>query len=107
MAENGRRQFVKYNFFKVDAPWRRLDEETRTAHKKEFAAIVDETASHIFTRTFSLVGLRGDVDFLIWQATDDLESIQDSATRMWSTGLGSYLTQPYSYLSMTSGSPYV
>ncbi|MCH8869230.1 MAG: chlorite dismutase family protein [Chloroflexi bacterium] len=107
MAENGRRQFVKYSFFKVDPLWRRLDKQTKADHKEEFAAIVDETASHIFTRTFSLVGLRGDTDFLLWQSADDLESIQDSATQMWSTGLGSYLTQPYSYLSMTHRSPYV
>ena len=107
MAENGRRQFVKYNFFKVDPQWRRLDHKVKTGHKEEFAAVVDETASTIFSRTFSLVGLRGDTDFLLWQAADDLESIQDSATRMWSTGLGSYLTQPYSYLSMTRRSQYV
>jgi chlorite dismutase len=107
MAETGRRQFVKYNFFKVDPLWRRLDKETRAEHKKEFASVVDETSADIFTRTFSLIGLRGDTDFLIWQASDDIEGIQDSATHMWSTGLGAYLTQPYSYLSMTHRSPYV
>ena len=107
MAENGRRQFVKYSFFKVDPQWRRLDSKAKADHKEEFAAIVEETASHMFTRSFSLVGLRGDTDFLLWQSADDLETIQDSATQMWSTGLGAYLTQPYSYLSMTHRSPYV
>jgi chlorite dismutase len=107
MAESGRRQFVKYNFFKVAPEWRRLPDGTRTDHKREFAAVVDETATHMFTRSFSLVGLRGDSDFLLWQAADDLESIQESATRMWSTGLGAYLTQPYSYLAMTNRSQYV
>ena len=28
MAESGRRQFVKYSFFKLDPEWRRLPEET-------------------------------------------------------------------------------
>lgn len=107
MAEDSRRQFVKFNFFKVDPQWRRLDKKTKADHKEEFSAVVDETASTIFSRTFSLIGLRGDTDFLLWQAADDLESIQDSATRMWSTGLGGYLTQPHSYLAMTHRSPYV
>lgn len=107
MAESGRRQFVKYNFFKIDPAWRRLAKEQKAEHKEEFAAIVDETNNHIFTRCFSLVGLRGDTDFLLWQAADDMESIQDAATQMWSTGLGGYLTQPYSYLSMTRRSQYI
>lgn len=107
MAESGRRQFVKYNFFKVAPEWRRLPEAARTDHKREFTAVVDETATHMFTRSFSLIGLRGDADFLLWQAADDLEGIQESATRMWGTGLGAYLTQPYSYLAMTRSSQYV
>ena len=107
MAESGRRQFVKYNFFKVDSTWRRLPKEQKTEQKEEFAAVVDETDGKIFTRCFSLIGLRGDADFLLWQAADDLETIQDAATQMWSTGLGGYMTQPYSYLSMTRRSQYI
>ena len=34
MAENGRRQFVKYNFFKVDPQWRRLDHKVKTKQAK-------------------------------------------------------------------------
>ena len=103
---NGR-QFVKYSFFKVDPEWRRLPAELRADGKREFAAVVDESASHMMVRSYSLVGLRGDADFLLWQATDTLESLQDMATRLWGTGLGRYLAQPYSYLAMTHRSPYV
>ena len=69
--------------------------------------MVGEFAAQTFTRSYSLVGLRGDADFLLWQAADSLESIQDVATRVWSTHLGSYLTQPHSYLAMTNRSQYV
>lgn len=105
-GENGR-TFVKYNFFKVDPEWRRLPESERTAGKQEFAAVVDEFEGQMFTRSFSLVGLRADADFLLWQATEKMETLQEMATRLWSTRLGAYLSQPYSYLAMTRKSPYV
>jgi chlorite dismutase len=107
MPEPDRRQFVKYNFFKLDPSWRRLPQEERTDNKREYAAVVEESASHMFIRSYSLVGLRGDADFLLWQAADTLEGLQDVATALWRTGLGRYLTQPYSYLAMTRRSQYV
>ena len=107
MAESESRQFVKYNFYKVDPLWRRLPEPERAQSKQEFAAVVDESAAHMFIRSYSLVGLRGDADFLLWQAADTLEGLQDVATHLWGTALGRYLTQPYSYLAMTHRSQYV
>ena len=107
MTSSNGRQFVKYNFFKLDSAWRRLPESERTDHKREFAAVVEESGTHMLIRSYSMVGLRGDADFLLWQATDTLESLQDTATSMWRTGLGGYLTQPYSYLAMTHRSQYV
>ena len=107
MAGSESRQFVKYNFFRVDPLWRRLSQDERSEGKAEFAAVVEESAGQLFTRSYSLVGLRGDADILLWQATDTLESLQEVATRLWSTGLGRYLSQPYSYLAMTHRSQYV
>ena len=83
MAGSNGRQFVKYNFFKLDPLWRRLSEVERTDSKREFAAVVEESASHTLIRSYSLVGLRGDADFLLWQAADSLESLQDVATGLW------------------------
>jgi len=107
MAESERRQFVKYNFFKVDPLWRRLPQVERASGKREFAAVIEESESSVFTRSFSLVGIRGDVDMLLWQAADTLESLQDIAARLLATGLGRYLSQPHSYLAMTHRSPYI
>ena len=107
MAESDGRQFIKYNFFKLDPLWRRLPQAERVDSKREFAAVVDESATHMQTRSYSLVGLRGDAEFLLWHAADSLESLQEMATRLWSTGLGRYLTQPFSYLAMTRRSQYV
>lgn len=107
MANSERRQFVKYTFYQVDPLWRRLPPDMRADNKLEFAALVDEAASHMLVRSYSLVGLRGDVDFLLWQAADTLESLQEVATTLWASGLGRYLTLPYSYLAMTHRSQYV
>ena len=107
MAGSNGRQFVKYSFYKVDPAWRRLSPEKRLDNKREFAAVVEETATHMVVRSYSLVGLRGDTDFLLWQTADSLDRIQEAATRVWATGLGGYLTQPYSYLAMTRRSQYV
>lgn len=107
MADAGRRQIVKYTFFKATAEWRRLDPVERDTHRREFAAAVWDISERMFTRCFSLIGLRGDADFLLWQAADTLEEIQDAAAQLWSTRLGGYLTTPHSYLAMTRRSQYV
>ena len=107
LAESNGRQFVKYSLFQLDPIWRRLPHDERAGHRDEFCAVVDEIASGMFVRSFCMVGLRGDVDFMLWQAAGTLEQIQESATRVWSTNLGKYLTQPHSYLAMTRPSQYV
>ena len=107
MADEDGRQFAKYSFFSVDPAWRRLPEAERTESKLELAAVVEEAAAYMFIRSFSLVGLRGDADFLLWQSADSLEDLQGAASALWRTRLGAYLTQPYSYLAMTRRSLYV
>ena len=107
MADENGREFVKYNFYSVDPAWRRLPEAERIEGKAEFASAVEEAATSTFVRSFSLVGLRGDADFLLWQSAKTLESLQETATTLWRTRLGQHLTQPYSYLAMTRRSKYV
>ena len=107
MASSDGRQFVKYSFYKVDPAWRRLPADERTDNKAEFAAVVGEFAGTMMVRSYSLVGLRGDADFLLWQAADSLESVQQVASSLTSTGLGRYLQMPHSYLGMTRRSQYV
>ena len=107
MPNSDGRQFVKYNFYKVDPLWRRLPQAERLETKGEFAAVLGEFSTEMMLRSYSLVGLRSDADFLLWQTADSLETLQEIATRLWSTGLGGYLSQPYSYLAMTHRSQYV
>ena len=86
MADAGHRQIVKYTFFKAAAEWRRLAPSERDTHRREFAAAVWDISERMFTRCFSLIGLRGDADFLLWQAADTPEEIQDAAAQMCRRG---------------------
>ena len=88
-------------FYLVDPVWRRLPADERADNRREFYAVVGKLALGMFVRSFSLVGLRADADFLLWKSLDTLEQLQESAARLRSTALGRDLSQPYSYLALT------
>jgi chlorite dismutase len=101
------RQFVQFCFYRVDPAWRRLPAQEREAGRKEFAELVEEFAARIILRSYSLVGIRGDCDFLLWKVSYALSDFQEFGARANRGALGPYLTRPYCYLSMTRRSIYV
>ncbi len=106
-VQPGRRQFVKFTFFKVSPEWRRLDSLERDRQKEEFRAVVEEWAGRNLVRCYSTVGTRGDTDFMIWQVSYELDDIQRMSSELMGTCLAGWLTTPFSYLSMTKHSNYV
>jgi chlorite dismutase len=106
-AETAKRQFVNFWFLKVDPAWRRLPEEERSRGKQEFARVVEEYAGKVIVIPYTTVGIRGDCDFMLWRIGYEMELFQEMSSRLMATGLGRYLTSPYSYLSMTKRSIYV
>ena len=105
--QGGRRQFVRYAFFKIDQNWRRLPPPERERGKDGVRRVVESFGNRLVVRSYSLVGMRGDVDLLLWQIGDRLEDIQALAIELFSTEMGPYLSVPYSYLAMTRRSQYV
>ncbi len=103
----GRRQVVKFSFFRIDPAWRALPDAEREAHKAAFAEAVECFTERLQVRSYSVVGLRGDADFLLWQIGDGLDDIQALHSAVLGTPMGAYLTLPYSYLAMTRRSVYV
>jgi chlorite dismutase len=101
------RQIVKYTFFKVDPEWRRLPRATRQAHAQEFAAVVNELRGALLLRSYSTVGMRGDVDFLLWMVHEDGRQVSAAHARLNQTALSGYLTTPQSFLATTKRSMYV
>lgn len=105
--EPAKRQFVNFSYHKVDPAWRRLPQAEREAGKQEFIKAIEEYTGKIIMVPYSTVGIRGDCDFLLWRISYELELFQEQMSKILSTGLGQYLTTPYSYLSMTKRSVYV
>ena len=102
-----RRDFVKYTFYKVRPEWRRLPSAERDFAKNEFAAVAAEHADRVALNTYTLVGARGDADFMLWGVCPELETINELAAQLNQTRLGAYLDTPHSYLGMTRRSPYI
>ena len=56
---------------------------------------------------FSLVGIRGDADFMVLAESPTLDPFQTLVSDLLATKLGRYLEVPYSYLAMTRLSRYL
>src|SRR5919206_2376368 len=100
------RHFVKYTFLKVDPAWRRLDDEQRTADKREFLAACEDFAEQRLLRAFSTVGTRGDADMMLLTQATNLDRIHEFHVVLQQSGLMSWATIPYSYLALTKESEY-
>jgi len=103
-------QYVSFLFYKVDPLWRRLPQSEREQGKKEFSQVVEEYTKdrkQFMVMTYSTMGTRGDVDFMMWRIGYSLEFMQEFTAKLLATKLGNYLTTPYSYLAITKRSIYV
>ncbi len=101
------RQYVNFVFYKVDPVWRRLPEDSRTKGKQEFIRAVDDYNGKVLVVPYSTIGIRGDCDFMLWRISYDLDLFQGMSAKILASGLGQYLSTPYSYLAMTKRSVYV
>ena len=101
-----KRRFLKYTFFKVAREWRSLDSSTKDAVKGEFLRLLGEDRP-LRLSCFSLVGLRGDADFMLLAESEELDPVQSFASQILSSGIGRYLDTPFSYLAMTRRSHYI
>ena len=109
-------QFVKYSFYKLDPAFRRLPRAEREQGIKEFLAVMEDLYPRgELLRPYSLSGVRGDCDFMLWhvvpcnkdgESPSGLERYQEVNATILSTGLGAYLTLPYHYFAMTKRSIY-
>jgi chlorite dismutase len=107
--DRNNRQFLNYAFYKLDPAFRRLSREDVAEAKREFAALAAKwhESDDLILRSYSLVGLRGDTDFMLWRISNDPTCFQAMQAEMNRTVLGAYLSQPYSYLAMQKRSQYI
>jgi len=105
--EKSQRRFLKYTFFKLAREWRSLEEATKEEAREEFLDLIARRSEPIQMRLYSLVGIRGDVDFMVWLVAEQLDQVQEFISEILKTRIGKYLEVPYSYLAMSKKSSYL
>lgn len=104
-----RRQFINYAFYRLDPAFRRLPVSEQREAAAAFVEVVRQWESHddLILRTYSLVGLRADVDFMLWRIAFDPACFQAMEAAIRRSRVGAYLTAVHSYLSLQRRSPYI
>lgn len=100
------KQFVKFSCFRLRPELRAAPAAERARVGAQLRALIDASAARMVTRLYSTVGTRADVDWIAWQAADELPPIMDWQAELLRSAAGPYLDRPYSYLSMTMRSLY-
>jgi chlorite dismutase len=98
--------FLNFSFYKVDPKWRWLNEIGKDEAAKEFSSLVEVANTKMKVRTYSTVGLRKDIDFMLWIISDSIEKIQILASKIYSTVFGKYIELSMTYLSLYHTSIY-
>jgi chlorite dismutase len=101
------RQFVNFTFYRARPEWRLLAEGDKQRCREEFVRTVDEFRKPLLIHSYSTVGLRTNVDFMIWRIGYDLEPIQEMTSRLNKTEMMKYIEPSQSFLSMTKRSMYI
>jgi chlorite dismutase len=102
-----KRQYVNFLFLKLDPAWRRLPESERKAGRSEFLKVVEPYKSTLMILAYSTFGIRADTDMMLWRIGPSLEDFEKMSADMHRTALGSHLSTPHSFVSMTKRSVYV
>ena len=103
------RQHIRFAFYRVRPEWRLRSGTERAADREEVAALVRDLGGRpgVLARPYSLVGTRGDADFMIWLVSERVDDLHEFSARLNHTRMGAYLESPYSYFAMTKKSMYV
>ena len=104
-----RRQFLNFSFYRLDPVFRRLPADEQRAAGDEFIGLMRkwESSDDLILRTYSLVGLRADVDFMLWRIAFDPLCFQSMEASIRRSQLGAYLSPVHSFLSLQRRSQYV
>jgi chlorite dismutase len=101
------RQFVNFTFYRSRPEWRLLSDGDKQSCIAAFARAVDDFRSKLIIHTYSTVGLRTNVDFMIWRIGYELEPLQEMTSRLNATEMAKYIEPVQSFLSMTKRSMYI
>ena len=94
MAAETSTQYVAYTLYKADPAWLRLPIEERNAGKEAFTEVVSAWQERMELRAYSLVGVRPEVDFMLWKLTERYDDLRELQTDLNGTPLAPYLATP-------------
>jgi chlorite dismutase len=101
------RQFVNFTFYHARPEWRLLSDTDKRRCKEGFINAVDEFRSRLLIHTYSTIGLRTNVDFMIWRIGYEIEPLQEMTSRLNGVEMSKYIEPAQSFLSMTKRSMYM
>jgi len=102
MAET--RTFFNFSFFKIDPKWRWMADLAKEESAKEIDQVLRNSKTKY--RIYSTLGLRDDAEFLIWFASESIDDIQNTISKLYTTVFGKYIIPSHVYLSCTRPSIY-
>ena len=99
--------FAAYWLYRLDPAFQRFTEDEQQQARQEFLAALDARDASVTLRgVYSLVGLRGDADLMLWVYGPDLDAVRRLAIALRHSGLGRYLTQVETYIGVTTAARY-
>lgn len=101
------RQFVNFTFYRARPDWRLLSNGDKERCKEEFIKAVDGFRSRLLIHSYSTIGLRTNVDFMIWRIGYEIDPLQEMTARLNSVEMAKYIEPTQSFLSMTKRSMYI
>lgn len=91
--------YLNFSFFKIDQKWRWLNDIGKEEASKEFSTLIEVANTKMKVRTYSSLGLRHDMDFMLWMISDSIEKFQVLASKVYTTIVGKYIDPSLVYLS--------
>src|ERR687889_2613373 len=85
------RQFVTFTFYKTRPEWRMLDAQSKLEARRQFVEVFESYRRQLLMHCYSIVGLRSNVDFMLWRIGYGLDPFQEMSARLNGTQLGQYV----------------
>jgi chlorite dismutase len=98
---------VNFTFYRARPEWRLLPADDKQRCITEFVKTVEDSRRQLLIHSYSTVGLRTNVDFMIWRIGYELEPLQEMTSRLNATEMAKYIEPVQSFLSMTKRSMYI
>ena len=107
MQQEPRSEFTAYWLFSRRDDWRQQLHGSWESAAQEFASLIDQPGDGVTVRgVYSTIGLRPDVDMMIWAHAPRLEQVTELAVKLDRTTVGRGLRRAQGYIGVAGMSQY-